>query len=96
MDSKRAEEYILIRLEKELSEKLYYHSIKHTLDVTIAAVQYGVMENLTEEELILVKIAALYHDSGFLIRYSNNEETSVQIVQDTLPAFGFTQKQIKK
>ncbi|MFA5781062.1 MAG: HD domain-containing protein [Bacteroidales bacterium] len=94
MDNKGAEKYIIRKLEKELPEKLYYHSIKHTLDVTIAAVQYGIMENLTEEELILVKIAALYHDSGFLIRYLNNEETSAQIVQDTLPAFGFTQNQI--
>jgi predicted metal-dependent HD superfamily phosphohydrolase len=94
MDNKGAEEYIIRRLEKELPEKLYYHNIKHTLDVTIAAVQYGIMENLTEEELLLVKIAALYHDSGFIIRYSNNEETSVHIVQDTLPAFEFTQNQI--
>ena len=96
MDSKGAEEYIVRRLEKELPENLYYHSIKHTLDVAIVAVRYGIMENLSEDELMLLKIAALYHDSGFLIRYSNNEETSVQIVQDTLPTFGFTQGQIKQ
>jgi predicted metal-dependent HD superfamily phosphohydrolase len=96
MDSKGAEEYIIRKLEKELPENLYYHSLKHTLDVAVAAIRYGIMENLTEKELILTKIAALYHDSGFLIRYSNNEETSVQIVQDTLPAFGFTKNQIRQ
>jgi len=94
MNYKGAEEYIIGKLRDELPENLYYHGLQHTLNVMEAASRYGTMENLGGEEMILLKTAALYHDSGYLIEYSNNESKSVKIVQDVLPAFGYTQNQI--
>jgi predicted metal-dependent HD superfamily phosphohydrolase len=54
------------------------------------------MEKVNSADLLLLKTAALFHDSGFLIKYFNNEVASVQIVCDVLPGFGYTLKQIEK
>lgn len=94
MDYKGAEKYILKRLKNELQQNLYYHNVGHTLDVLEAAARYGTLEKIGEEEMVLLKTAALYHDSGFLVRYSQNEETSVRIVAEMLPGFGYSPGQI--
>ncbi|NTW31383.1 MAG: HD domain-containing protein [Bacteroidetes bacterium] len=95
MDYNSAKSYIIGRLEKELSKTLYYHCIIHTLDVADAAERYAKMENLNDEDLLLLKTAALFHDCGFLVRYIDNEEVSVQIVKKILPGFGYSPLQIE-
>ncbi|MFH0866618.1 MAG: HD domain-containing protein [Bacteroidota bacterium] len=95
MDYKGAEEYILQRLESELPENLYYHNFRHTLDVLESAVNYSKMEKIDEYGLILLKTAALYHDCGFLNKYSHNEDESVIIVHDTLPKYNYNHNQVE-
>lgn len=95
MDYKGAEKYILKRLEHELPENLYYHNFKHTLNVLEAAELYGNLEKVNKEELIILKTAALYHDSGFLKKYSNNEDASLFIVQDALPRYKYNHEQVE-
>jgi HD superfamily phosphohydrolase len=96
MDYKKAEEYVFNRLTKELPSNLYYHDFNHTADVVQAADWIAENENVSEEELLLIKTAALYHDVGFIIRYLNNEPIGAHIAQQTLTDFGYTQKQIDR
>jgi uncharacterized protein len=93
-DYKGAEIYILQKLEHELPDTLYYHNYCHTLDVLAAAERYAEMEKVDAQGLILLKTAALFHDSGFLYKYSHNEDDSVKIVQDILPGYKYNQAQI--
>lgn len=95
MDFKEAKKYILTRLENELKPNLYYHGIHHTLDVYEASIKIAELENLSQEEKVLVNTAALYHDSGFIYQYENNEEVAVKLTQLVLPKFGYNEKQIK-
>ncbi|MCB9361175.1 MAG: HD domain-containing protein [Flavobacteriales bacterium] len=95
MDFKNAKKYILTRLENELKPNLYYHGIHHTLDVYEASIKIAELENLSQEEKVLVNTAALYHDSGFIYQYENNEEVAVKLTQLVLPKFGYNEKQIK-
>jgi predicted metal-dependent HD superfamily phosphohydrolase len=95
MDYNSAEKYILQRLEHELPANLYYHNFLHTLDVHNAAEYYGKHEKVDDEEMALLKTAALYHDSGFLTKYSHNEDASVIIVNESLPRFGYSNSQIE-
>lgn len=95
MDFKEAKRYILSRLEKELNPSLHYHGIHHTIDVYEATIKLGELEKLSEEEIIIVKTAALYHDAGFMYRYEKNEPYAAQLVQDILPSFNYSQKAIK-
>lgn len=90
-----AKEYILNKLKEELNPDLKYHSISHTIDVFNSATILAAMENIDGKNLILLQTAALYHDSGLLIKYKGHEDISVLIVQETLPKFGYKEEDIE-
>ena len=80
-----------------LSEKLTYHNIYHTLDVLGQVQQIAKEEGIEDrEEIFLLKTAALYHDTGFLLRYDANEEIGCQLAGKDLPGFGLNKKQIDR
>jgi uncharacterized protein len=80
-----------------LSPSLKYHNIGHTLDVLKQAEFIAGKEGVsTEEELLLLKVSALYHDVGFLFAYTGHEEKSCEVVENELSGFGFTAKQIEQ
>src|SRR5215212_3088504 len=55
---------------KGLSPNLTYHCVNHTLDVVEQSGRIASEEGITNErDLFLLKVAALYHDSGFLETY---------------------------
>ena len=82
-------------MQNEFVSKLKYHGPHHTIDVMEAAERIGRAEGLGEEDLMLVKIAALFHDSGFLNKYQNNEPEGAKLAQRELPRYGFTNSQVK-
>ena len=92
----KAEKYIVNRLKKELPSNLYYHSLRHTLDVCAAVERLALMEGIEGDDIFLLKTAALYHDAGFVHQYSNNEDLGAGLAQEVLPRFGYTQEQIEK
>jgi len=89
MNYLHAKEYILSKLEKELSPNLYYHGIHHTIDVFKAVERFATVEGVRGNDLIVLKTAALYHDAGFIIQYMEHEEASVVMAKETLPEFGY-------
>jgi hypothetical protein len=65
---------------KDLDLRLSYHNITHTLDVLRQAERIAGEESVTDpRQLYLLKIAALYHDSGFLRIYEGHEDESCDI-----------------
>lgn len=88
------EEYILNRLEKELPHYLYYHNVKHTMDVLIGVEVIGVAEKVNEEELLLLKTAALFHDMGQIVQSKGHEEISCTFARDILPHYEYSQLHI--
>ena len=89
------QELILDKLERELSENLYYHNVKHTVDVVTQSELIGLGEGVPDEELLLLKTAALFHDAGHTIDYDNHEFNSTLIAKEVLPNYYYTQSQIK-
>ncbi|MBK8805323.1 MAG: hypothetical protein IPO21_01205 [Bacteroidales bacterium] len=88
-------EFMLDRMEKELSNKLYYHDVKHTIDVIVHTEVIATEEGVTKEELLLLKTAALFHDSGFMVGYHDHEMLGVQLANEILPKFHYSESQIK-
>ena len=87
---------ILTRLENELDSRLGYHNITHTLDVLEQAEVLAEQEKVTDKhDLLLLKIAAVFHDSGFLFVYKNHEEKSCEIASESLRNV-FSKEDIKK
>lgn len=95
LNYKKAEKAILQRLKTELPQNLYYHSVNHTIDVKEAAVKIAVHEGFNNQDIMLLKVAALYHDSGFVKQYGKHEEIGAKMAEDELPRYGFTETQIK-
>ncbi|TFH26828.1 MAG: HD domain-containing protein [Bacteroidia bacterium] len=90
------QELILDILEKELPAYLYYHNVKHTVDVVTEVELIGWAEGLNDEEILLLKTAALFHDAGHTVAYDEHEYHGTQLVKEWLPGYGYTQEQIEK
>lgn len=87
--------FVLPKLENELSPDLYYHGVHHTRDdVVLATERLAAEVGLDAEASLLLKTAALYHDTGFLKRYIRNEPLAAEFARETLPRFGFMPYQI--
>jgi len=96
IDYKSAKEFILGRLEKELSPKLSYHGLHHTMDVLDIAIELCEAENIDHYETQLVKTAALFHDCGFIQSNVEHEMLGCEIVRDSLETFGYSNEEIEK
>ncbi|MEI8246021.1 MAG: HD domain-containing protein [Lentisphaerota bacterium] len=96
MDYARVEKFILEMLKKKLSDKLSYHNVRHTIETVKAAAEFSRSEGLPEEEITILKTAALFHDSGYLRTPFDNERIGMEIARDILPEYGYTPDQIEK
>ena len=91
------QKHVLDKLKKGLASDLTYHNVGHTLDVLKQSIFIANAEGIeSEEDMLLLKLASLYHDVGFLTKYTGHEETSCEIAERELPAFGLTKSQVDK
>jgi class 3 adenylate cyclase len=90
------QEIILDKLERELPEYLYYHNVKHTVDVVTEVELIGWAENCSDEEILLLKTAGLFHDVGHTVAYDNHEFHGTMIAREMLPKFNYSPEQIEK
>ena len=90
-----AEEHIKDLLSKEMP-KLPYHNATHIYDVLDASLKIAASENLSEDDIKLLRLAALFHDAGFIKSAANHEEHGAQMAQEILPSFGLDNGQIEK
>lgn len=95
MNYHAAKAFILAKLERELSIQLTYHGLHHTLDVLYITEELCYKEKVTPYHALLLKTAALFHDSGFTISNRNHEELGCKIVRDNLPRFDFSDYEIE-
>lgn len=90
------QEIILDKLEKELPESLFYHNVKHTVDVVTEVELIGWAEGCTDEEILILKTAALFHDVGHTVNYDDHEFQSTLIAREMLPRYNYTPEQIER
>jgi class 3 adenylate cyclase len=89
------EDLILTKLEKGLDKRLYYHNVKHTIDVVNQVEIIGIGEGVSDEEMILLKTAALFHDLGHTISFIDHEEQGIIFAKDILPLYNYSPGQIE-
>jgi len=88
------QEIILDKLEKDLPAYLHYHNVKHTVDVVTEVELIGWAEGCSDEEILMLKTAALFHDAGHTIDYDKHEFHGAQMARDMLPEFNYSKRQI--
>jgi class 3 adenylate cyclase/predicted metal-dependent HD superfamily phosphohydrolase len=89
------QEELLDFMEQKLPNNLYYHNIKHTIDVITEVELIGWAEGVSPENIFLLKVAALFHDSGHIISYADHEVRGCEIAQERLSNYGFSDEQIE-
>ncbi len=89
--------HVVNKLLARLPQQLTYHNLSHTLDVLRQSEHIALAEGFTcPEGLLTLKVAALYHDAGFIDHYFDHEAQGCRIAQQELPGFGFSGAQIDR
>ena len=96
MKYKEVYDFLVSRLENETPGYYTYHNADHTKAVIDAAEYLGKKEGLTDNEITLVKTAALFHDAGFLQQAERHEEISCIWARDYLHHYGYNADQIEE
>ncbi len=73
-----------------LSPHLTYHSKGHTIDVIEQSIRIAKAEGIGGHDLLALKIAALFHDNGFLRTYQNHEAMGCKIFLEHVEGLGFS------
>ncbi|MDA3866411.1 MAG: HD domain-containing protein [Salinivirgaceae bacterium] len=90
------EEEILDLLEKRLPTNMHYHNLKHTIDVVTQVELIGRKEDVTDNEMLLLKTAALFHDVGFIHGYKDHELLGIKMAKEILPRYNYSEGQIEQ
>lgn len=85
---------IITRLQVELPKHYAYHNAMHTVYVVKKAEQIAIKEGVSKKNIKLVKIAALYHDTGFIKSNVEHEARSCKIATKDLKKLEFSDKDI--
>jgi len=83
-------------LNRKLPEYIVYHSVEHTKLVLENVKLICHHEGVNDNDLFILKIAALYHDMGYIINNINHEELSCNIASNNLQKYGFDQQAVKQ
>jgi uncharacterized protein len=95
MQYQAAKTFILNELDHHLSPSLLYHGKHHTLDVLKVTRQLCVLERVGRQNTLLLKTAALFHDTGFMRSTKDHEWHGCDIARTFLPQFGYTTADIE-
>ncbi|HBE43130.1 MAG TPA: guanylate cyclase [Bacteroidales bacterium] len=90
------QEIVLDKLEKELPDYLFYHNVKHTVDVVTEVELIGWAEGCTDEEILILKTAGLLHDTGHTVSYDDHEYHGTLIAREMLPKYNYTPEEIDR
>lgn len=96
MDSLAARTFILAEMRKGLPLDRSYHSLAHTLDVYASTISIAEQEGVTGDDLVILKTAALFHDSGFLTDPDDHEQAGCAYAREHLPRFQYSNAQIER
>lgn len=89
------EEEVLEWYREQMSEKLIFNDDTHLKNILTQAELIGRAEKISDEETILVQLAALFVITGYAINYSDPYPESVRIMEARAPEFGFDPERIK-
>lgn len=88
--------HIIDRLAKDLPDHLVYHDVLHTQYVIKKSIFLAEKEGVSGRDLTLLKIAALYHDTGFLISARDHERLSCELVSQDLRSSEFNEEDMAR
>jgi exopolyphosphatase/pppGpp-phosphohydrolase len=90
------EDKVIEFLIDNLPEHLYYHDYTHTIDVVNQVELIGYGEGVSDHQILLLKTAALFHDTGHTIESKGHEAHSCDIAREWLTEYNYSKEQIEE
>lgn len=85
---KQVEAHVSGLFKQSTDKRLVYHNLQHTLKVVNRAREIATHYNLIETDVLIILIAAWFHDTGYLVAEpAVHEENSVRLMQDFMKNF---------
>ena len=81
-------------LDDNLPKHLAYHNVNHTLYVLDKAEYIAKKENIKKADIQLLRVAALYHDIGFVKSHVEHEKEGCNIAKRQLKTYGYSEDDI--
>lgn len=91
----KTEAFVKKIYKEKLPGDLYYHDLNHTIEVVEGVYEVGKGENLNEEDLEMLVLAAWMHDIGYTEQYVGHEEESQDIAESFLKENQYPQDKIE-
>ncbi|WP_425389436.1 HD domain-containing protein [Ekhidna sp.] len=92
----RVKDHVIEVLSKQLADHMTYHSINHTLDVVASAEEIAATQNLSDEEMEIVQIAAWFHDIGYTKGCENHEKNGASLAKEFLNKLDYPEEKTEK
>lgn len=90
-----ASDYVYTLFKEQLPETILFHSYQHTVDVVEAALKIcRKTDDVSQEDKVLLHMAALFHDTGYIEAYDGHEEVSARLAETFLSEKGLPEEDI--
>jgi uncharacterized protein len=88
--------FVMDLLKQKIPAEYHYHNYLHTQYIFEKAAEIGKAEHCSPENIELLKMAALWHDVGYINIYEGHEEEGCKLVKHYFPKFGVGEKDTEK
>lgn len=92
----KVEKYVGELLRDLISKGMLYHNLQHTLEVVEVSTEIALAEELIPEEIKIVKIAAWFHDIGYIKSWEGHEKESANYARTFLEKIFYPEFKIEK
>ncbi len=80
----QAKDYVINLFKEELPDSYLYHNFTHTQRVLSSTEEIIEESSLNDKEKLILRLSALFHDTGYIKTYNKHEEESVKIARNFL------------
>lgn len=91
-----AESFARKTLWDDLPENMTYHSLSHTVDVVESSLEIGRKQNVSEDDIEILQLAAWFHDLGYSKGCDNHEKVGAEMAEEFLSQKGYSEEKIQK
>jgi HD superfamily phosphodiesterase len=95
MNTGKLKKFMLAKLKTELSEKLTYHGVNHTIYVLKSCDHYIKRMRIPAADAYLLRTAAIMHDAGYIWTFDHHEDESIKYSRNILPGWNYSDAEIE-
>ena len=93
--AERARLHVRQWFARRMPKEMRFHDLEHTLTVARTAVALGRASGLGPDQLELIEVAALFHDTGYALGAEDHEASSAKLAEAFMRKHGESERRIQ-